>query len=237
MKKLKKIIDLVSYGLMGILFLFIVYVVILNVSNKEISIFGRKMFVVQTGSMEPTIEVGTVIIIKEGEYENLDNGTVITFDFDEGYGIPNTHRIVGYYYEYIDENGKKQYASNFDYDTVDSFLEDNPNCNVVGYRTKGDNNNVYDIDPVLFDSIHGVYVRKMVVVTFIYGLLSTFGGFLMLIMIPLLLLLISQVITLYKTRQEIKTEKEIEELEKQKKELEEKIKEKAIKEYIEQNKD
>ena len=100
MKLFKKILNWVSYVLMGIVLLFIVYVVVTSATKKEVSIFGRKMFVIKTNSMEPTIEVGTVIMIKEDDYTNLDKGTVITFDFGSVSGIPNTHRIVGYYYEY-----------------------------------------------------------------------------------------------------------------------------------------
>lgn len=238
MKKIKKILNWVSYVLMGIVLLFIVYVVITSATKKEVSIFGRKMFVIKTDSMEPTIEVGTVIMIKEDDYTNLDKGTIITFDFGSVSGIPNTHRIVGYYYEYKDENGEIKYDSTYDYGTINELMTDNPEYKVIGYRTQGDNpEKGLDQRPVKFDSIRGVYVKEMVIITFLYGLLSTFWGFLLIILIPLLVILFTQIVSMYKNRQKYKMEKEIKEKEQERKEIEEKIKEEAIKEFIEKNKE
>lgn len=202
-------------------------------TKKEVELFGRKLYVVKTGSMVPTIEVDTVILVKDTDVTSLDNSTIITFDFNDMIGIPNTHRIVGYYYKY-NENGKEKFDSVFDYNTVEEFLAENPGCEVVGYRTQGDNpQNAMDFDPVLFESIHGVYVKNMVIITFLYGLLTNFFGFLLLIMIPLFIILVSQLVSFYKLRQEEKLEKEIKNKEKEIEELKEKIKEEALKEYLE----
>ena len=218
---------------MAVILIFIVYVVVMCSAKKEVDLFGRKLYVVKTGSMEPTIEVDTVILVKKTDVTSLDNKTIITFDFNDALGIPNTHRIVGYYYKYY-EDGKEKYDSTFDYKSVEEFELDNPECEVVGYRTQGDNpQNALDFDPVLFESIHGVYVKNMVVITFIYGLLSNFFGFLLLILIPLFILLVSQIVSFYKLRQEEKLEKEIKNKEKEIEDLKEKIKEKALKEYLE----
>ena len=89
-------------------------------AKKEVDFFGRKLYVVKTGSMEPTIEVDTVILVKKTDVTSLDNKTIITFDFNDALGIPNTHRIVGYYYKYY-EDGKEKYDSTFDYKSVEEF--------------------------------------------------------------------------------------------------------------------
>ena len=235
--KIKKILNWVSYVFMGIILIFIVYAIAMSAKGETVSIFGYKMYVVKTDSMDPTIKVDSVILAHEEDFTKLDKGTVITFDFDDRIGVPNTHRIVGYYYEYLDGNEIK-YKSTFDYDTVELFLKDNPDCKVIGYRTQGDNPKCdVDLKPVRFESIHGVYISNLVVITFLFGLLTNFFGFLLIILVPLFILLIMQLVSLYKMRQANKLEKELEQKEKERKELEERIKEEAIKEYLKKNQD
>ena len=61
---------------MGIILIFIIYAIITSASGKEISVFGYKMYVVKTDSMEPTINVDTVILVHEEDYTNLNKGEV-----------------------------------------------------------------------------------------------------------------------------------------------------------------
>ena len=234
---IKKVLNCISYVFMGLILVFIVYAVLMSARGKELSIFGRKMYTIKTNSMEPTIEVDTVILVKDTDVTKLDKGTVITFDFSETLGIPNTHRIVGYYYK-CQENGEFKFESTYDFNTVEEFNLANPTCEVVGYRTQGDNPECgLDIKPVMFESIHGVYVKNLVVITFLYGLLTNFFGFLLIILVPLFVLLILQMVSLYKNRQALKMEKELKEKEEERKEIEEKIKAEAIKEYLEKKKE
>ena len=235
MKKVfKKILSILGYIFSAVIVSLIIYVIVLSIMGKDITFFGYKMYVVKTDSMVPTIEVDTIILVHEEDYDHLDVGTVITFDFGNKYDIPNTHRIVGYYYE--DKEGNK--TSTYDYNTMEEFYLANPECTIVGYKTKGDNpeSNI-DFKPVLFDSVLGVYKGNLEVITFFYSILSNFFGFLCIILIPLFILLISQVVSLYKQRKEAKLEEEIkEEVEKQK-QLEEEIKQKAIEEFLKNKKD
>ena len=235
MKKIiKKVLTWLSYIFSVVVLGTIIYVIILTSTGKDISFFGYKMYVVKTDSMEPTIEVDTIILVHKESSDTLDKGTIITFDFNNKYNIPNTHRIVGYYYLDSENN----YHSTYDYQTVEEFILDNPNCKVVGYRTQGDNPECeIDSKPVYFDSVLGVYKGNLVVITFLYSLLSNFFGFLFIIIIPLFILLISQLVSLYKMRKSAKLEEEInEEINKQKM-LEEEIKQKAIEEYLNSKKD
>lgn len=59
------------------------------------AIFGYRMLHVVSGSMEPAIESGSYIIIKETSLSELAVGDVITFVSEEPaiYGMYNTHRI------------------------------------------------------------------------------------------------------------------------------------------------
>ena len=66
---------------------------------------------------------------------------------------------------------------------------------------------------------------------------SNFFGFLLIIIVPLFILLISQLVSFYKMRKQAKLEEEINEKVEKQKELEEEIKQKAIEEYLRNKKD
>lgn len=59
------------------------------------AIFGYRMLYVVSGSMEPAIERGSYIIIKEVTPSELQVGDIVTFVSEEPaiYGMYNTHRI------------------------------------------------------------------------------------------------------------------------------------------------
>lgn len=48
-------------------------------SNSDISLFGYRFYYVLTGSMEPQIEEGSFIIVKETPLDSLEVGDVISF--------------------------------------------------------------------------------------------------------------------------------------------------------------
>lgn len=90
-------------------------------------IAGYKFMIVSSGSMEPTLPVGSLVIVTPCEYEDLQLGDIVTF---EGSGINFTHRIVG----------KK-------YDTGSGYIKvepDDPRYESATWYTKGDANNNED---------------------------------------------------------------------------------------------
>lgn len=195
---LKRIVNYLNFIIIFILFLTAIYVFIFSINNKDVSSFGYKFYIIKTNSMAPTLNVNDVIISKEADYEKLDKNTIITFDFNTELNMPNTHRIVGYYYKFID-NDTVKYDSIFDYDTVELFEKENPSFEVVGYRTKGDNiDSNIDLEPVLFESIKGVYITNSKLLSIILSIITNFYGFLLFIFIPLVSLLILQIILILK---------------------------------------
>ena len=192
----KKVLNYISYFLISIVFVLFVYVIIQTISDKEISFFGYKFYAIKSDSMIPTFEIDTVIISHEENYDNLNINTIITFDFDLKTNVPNTHRIIGYYYRYLVEDDYK-YSSSYDYNSIEELVKNNPNFEVVGYRTKGDNLECgIDVNPVLFESIRGVYVKKSTLLTVLYNVLNNAYGFVVLIIIPLLVLLVLQILNI-----------------------------------------
>ena len=79
---------------MLILFLIIILlsVVYSKIIRKDdiVKVFGKSMFIVVTGSMEPAIKAGELIITSDKN--NYEKGDIVTFKDSEGYII--THRIV-----------------------------------------------------------------------------------------------------------------------------------------------
>lgn len=97
------------------------------------TVFGYQIYEVQTGSMDPTLPVKSLILSKKVEHpETLQVGDIITFVNSEG--ITVTHRIV----EVVKQQGK------------------------IAYRTKGDNA-TNSIDPELLDpsQVKALYKVKL----------------------------------------------------------------------------
>lgn len=57
-------------------------------------ISGYKFMIVSSGSMEPELPVGSLVIVTPCEYEDLKLGDIVTMDAN---GINLTHRIIGKY--------------------------------------------------------------------------------------------------------------------------------------------
>ncbi|MCG1021657.1 signal peptidase I SipW [Sutcliffiella horikoshii] len=128
-KKVVKVIGNVSYWLFMITTLICVVIVIAGrASGGEPNIFGYQIKTVLSGSMEPTFQTGSVIAVQKLENPtDLTVGDVITFQ--ESRDVLVTHRI-------IDVNTSNE---------------------GVLYKTKGDNNNFEDTNPVLSQNVVAVY--------------------------------------------------------------------------------
>ena len=96
--KTKRIVGIVISAVCLALVAFLLFVAIVlmvdKYGNKSAvpSFFGTATLVVETGSMEPTIHEGDLIIIKKTNDYKI--GDIITFMHD-GETIPTTHRIIG----------------------------------------------------------------------------------------------------------------------------------------------
>lgn len=75
--------------------------------NQIASLFGYKAFVISSGSMEPTLNTGDIVITKQIKQDQIQKQDIITFVKDE-YTI--THRIV----DIVEENGKTYYQTKGD---------------------------------------------------------------------------------------------------------------------------
>ena len=117
-KRITKVFKYIFYPIIILILLCNLWLIIqkLENPNKIPSLFGYKTFSILSGSMEPTLHIGDLIIIKEINAEELKTGDIITFM--EGNSAV-THRII----EIINENGKFSYKTKGDAnDTNDNEL-------------------------------------------------------------------------------------------------------------------
>ena len=178
--------------------------------NKPL-VFGIGAYYVVSGSMDPTIKVGEIILIRKVKGEDdLQKGDIITFHGKGGnlQGKTVTHRIIS--------------------DGV-----------VAGkITTCGDANHGIADTPITYDDVIGKYVKTSTVLTTVYAAFKSKYGFLFIVFIPLLILLIIQIVNFRRACKmdddgrmpEDKTEEEIKQEAVKEKEAE--IKRKAVEEYL-----
>ncbi len=99
--------------------------------DKVPDIFGYKPMIVLSGSMEPTISTGDLVLIEEVNTDLLKEGDIISFT-NETKTI-TTHRIVSI----VTEDGNKY------------------------FKTKGDNNNTEDPELIEADNVEGRYIGRI----------------------------------------------------------------------------
>ncbi len=90
----KRMGRILSTVLLAVSTVLCVVVVLRSAVGKDASFFGYRLFYVVTGSMEPTLPVGSMLIVGESDEYAIDD--IITFySNDTGIeGQPNTHRII-----------------------------------------------------------------------------------------------------------------------------------------------
>ena len=121
MKTVRKIWDCVTTALVAI-------VVVLAVLLVGVRLVGFQVFTVLSGSMEPTYHPGSLIYVKEVDYNEIEAGQVITFMLDED--TVATHRVV-------------------------EVVPDESDATVLRYRTKGDANDAEDGSLVHYKNVLG----------------------------------------------------------------------------------
>jgi len=123
--------------------------------------------IVKSGSMEPDIKTGSVVVIKPSA--NYTVGDVITFGKDTKKDIPTTHRIV------------KSRAKN----------------GVIMFTTKGDANEDPDTNEIRQSDIHGKVLFDIPFFGYIIDLARKPLGFAVLIVLPALIVIYDEGIKIF----------------------------------------
>lgn len=103
-------------------------VVLLAVAMVGVRLVGLQVFTVLSGSMEPTYHTGSLIYVKDVDYNELEVGNVITYMLSED--TVATHRVV-------------------------EVVPDESDSTVLRFRTKGDANDAADGGLVHYKNILG----------------------------------------------------------------------------------
>ena len=92
----KKRITIVISALMGFAVLLCIVVIAQVLSKGYVSIGGYSLFRVVTGSMEPTMQVGTMLIAEDTPIEEIQPGEIVTFRSREPgmFRVIITHRVL-----------------------------------------------------------------------------------------------------------------------------------------------
>ncbi len=124
---------------------------------------GYEVRIVQSGSMEPAISTGNVVVIQKKDSYLV--GQVVTFGEQTQNGIPTTHRIISTEVQ----NGE------------------------LVYLTKGDANEEVDVDPVSEGDIRGAVWFTIPALGFLLDFARQPAGFALLIGLPAALIIFEEI--------------------------------------------
>ncbi|MDA3839690.1 MAG: signal peptidase I [Patescibacteria group bacterium] len=167
MKKVLKTIQVVFFSLI------VVIGVVLLVSILPIT-GNLKVFVVLSGSMEPAIKTGSVIVAKP--VADYKIGDIITFGKNTRTETPTTHRIV----EILNDDGD------------------------ISYTTKGDANNAADNNKIAKDKVIGKVFLDVPYLGYAISTAKKPYGFLFLIVVPALIIVYGEGEKIWKEAQKIR---------------------------------
>lgn len=159
LKVIKKIMDIVCWVLIIVFAATIVISFAGKITGNTPTFFGYSIYRVSTGSMEPELMVGDVIIDKVvDDPQSLNKGDIISF---EGSGMLQgriiTHKIIKAPYT---ENGK------------------------VLLQTKGVANEIAD-DPIELSKVKGIMICEAPVLTVFYSIFLSDWGFIIIVALVL----------------------------------------------------
>lgn len=140
-----------------------------NDGKSGVSLFGYRMFTVQTGSMEPTYHTGSVVFVKEVPAKEIREGDPITFRAAGGTGSVVTHRVVA-----IEEAG-----------------------GLLNFTTRGDANDAVDPEKTSSTHVYGVTQKFSIpLLGYILDFVRSGLGLIVVIIIPAVLIIVVELIKL-----------------------------------------
>lgn len=79
-----------------LLIVLLLFMFIARASGNSFSLFGFNFFRVQSGSMEPTLQIGDVIMVQKTSAKDIHKGDIVSYKADEGEMDGNivTHRVI-----------------------------------------------------------------------------------------------------------------------------------------------
>lgn len=172
-KIIKKVLSVI---VIVFVILFLLVVCLQRFSDNKISFLNLRMFTVISGSMVPKYNIGDVLVAKEVDPSKIKVGDDISYLGEKGdlKGKVVTHQVVDIEQ---DEDGK--------------YI----------FHTQGLANIVED--PIVYeDQLYGVIIHKMVILSFIYKIVGTPIGLFILVVIPILYIIGSEILSFMLKKEE-----------------------------------
>ena len=162
--------NIICWTLIAVLVFTLVVFFMSRINGSTPSVFGYSIFRVSSGSMEPELKVGDIILDKVVENpEALKVGDVITFKSDDYGDMLVTHKVIRAPYE---ENGK------------------------LMLQTKGVANEIAD-NPIRIDEVKGIMICKVDYLDTVYNVFLSPWGLLILIAL-IVIIFFDEIITIVK---------------------------------------
>lgn len=186
MKKVLNIIKkILTYSLFIVAICMMCFTIIsVSILNRnDISILGYKAFIVLSDSMSATdFSSGDVVITKEVDPSTLKVGDIISYSSqnEENYGAIVTHKIR----------------------EITKDVDGNP-----GFITYGTTTDTNDEDIVTYSNVVGKYETSLPKVGAFFNFLKTIPGYIVCILFPFMILIISECVNFFKLFKEYKNEK------------------------------
>ena len=163
--------------------LFILCTAVMTRSGEAPNILGHYVFRVMTGSMQPTVPEDALIVVRKTGLSEIEPEDIISYYSTDPLldGSVNTHRVVA-----VEQQGE-------------SYI----------FRTKGDANAVEDHYPALGENVLGKVVFISYPLGVVVNFLSSPVAFVVLILLPILIIFVSNLIrTVRSARTILKEEQE-----------------------------
>ena len=173
-KMIKKKLKKITHILQWFLTAVLVSVVLLLIFTVFNPIKSFQILRVMSGSMEPEIKTGSVVFVQKINPETLKKDDVITYASAEDTDILITHRLVA-----IEEKEGK---------TI--------------FKTQGDANNSEDVGEISSSQIKGKVVFSLPLLGYLSVWIREPKGFGLLVVLPALLIIISEILNIKKTIEE-----------------------------------
>lgn len=158
----RKIFNILTTVLLILMIVLVVFIFISRATGNSPQIFGYRIFRVSSGSMEPELSIGDVILVRTAKAEEIAEGDTITYKGASGDFKDKmiTHKVVEQPYE---ENGIWHYQTQ----------------GIVAGASR---------DPVItYDQVQGKFLRKLSFLNSIYTFFLSPAGLITFILIILVL--------------------------------------------------
>jgi signal peptidase len=200
----KKLFKVVMSFLQTFLVVALVSITIVSFAYKLpiLNRLGLTFYTVVSGSMEPTIPIGSLIYSGKFNLDDLKKGDIITFarTGEGGKSSVVTHRI---------DDVKKAEIVMFTPDKKEQRITK------ISFVTKGDANGSADQEEVLPNQILGRYQWGVPKLGYVAIFAQTQTGFVLLVVLPALVLIVWEILSVimhFKSKYQKKSEKEVEKL-------------------------